>query len=82
MYDGVGGSSQLQTVSTQAVMELMKNVTVPEAPNSVRLSNDEVERFNIERSVGIDSNVAQGKLILFDVVNEVLILFKGSLCCT
>jgi hypothetical protein len=37
-------------------MELMKNVTVPETDQSVRLSNDEVERYNIA------ANVAEGEL--------------------
>ncbi len=56
MYNGLGSDCRLETVSTQAVMELMKNVTVPETDQSVRLSNDEVERYNIA------ANVAEGEL--------------------
>jgi len=56
VYNGLGSDCRLETVSTQAVMELMKNVTVPETDKSVRLSNDEVERYNIA------ANVAEGEL--------------------
>ena len=58
IFDGTSDVAALENVSTQVVMELMKNVKVPEAdPGSssfIQLDQNEIDSFCIPRS---DSNM-------------------------
>ena len=70
MFDGVTGGSSLLNMSTQAVMELIKNVSIPGDENAaslVQIDAQDVDHFNIPRNqvISHDLDTVHGKIKTF-----------------
>ena len=72
IFDGTSGGSGLENVSTQAVMEMMKNIKVPEVDpiaSFIQMDQNDIESFCIPRT---DANLTD----LSNALGELLIVFE------
>ena len=68
VFDGVTGGGSLLNMSTQAVMELIKNVSIPGDENAaavVEIDAQELDQFNISRNrvVSHELDTFHGKIV-------------------